>query len=568
VSVTTQLQNSTMNDPCADRIQSEESEWKAERLKVSQQDGAVLARPALTDVPEMFAQNRERFSDANCEIQGESLHDLRDQTRQEIIDLAVNYTSHIRQTPVAVPDSAGLICDGHQPLLFHTGVWAKNFVLGGLAKQLNATPLHLIVDNDAWSQSGVVVPTDVESAPEREQVAYATVKNDQPWEETFISDLDMFRSFGERISDAMKSCGIDPLINECWPLAVDAAKKGWPLSDCLTAARHRMEHQWGLDNLELPMSRVCDSTSFRKFFCHLVSHMPCFRELYNQVLAEYRKVNGVRSSTHPVPELKERDGWLESPFWVWNTNSPQRLPLYVKQEGNQILLAADEQQFASLDLSPEVKTEPAIDQLEQLFKGGWRIRSRALTTTLYARLYLSDLFIHGIGGAKYDEMTDRLLSRFYGIEPPGYLTLSGTWHLPLGSSDDSVDDRKQRLQQQLRDLTYNPERILGEDLSVEFQALVDEKQSLINEQQRVEAGECLGSSQRQHHRRGCERFRRLKEINQSLSRVAEEQRDQIQSELDQVESQIEANKILKSREYSFVLFPEEQLKSAMMGLMN
>ena len=31
---------------------------------------------------------------------------------------------------------------------------------------------------------------------------------------------------------------------------------------------------------------------------------------------------------------------------------------------------------------------------------------------------LSDLFIHGIGGAKYDELTDEIIRRFFGIEPP------------------------------------------------------------------------------------------------------------------------------------------------------
>lgn len=566
MTVTTSPQNPEIHDPCADRIQSEDSEWKAERLQVSQQDGAVLARPALSDVADLYAHNRELFAGCECEIQGESLSDLRVQTREELLDLAVAYTSQIRQEPVTRPSSDGLICDGHQPLLFHSGIWAKNFVLGGLAKKLKATPLHLIVDNDAWSQSGVMVPVNTTTVPTKQQIPYATVKGDQPWEETLVDDPDMFYAFGKNVSDAMAESEVIPLIHECWPQAVEAAKKKWPLSDCLTVARHHMERRWGLENLELPMSRVCDSKSFRKFFCHLVSHMPCFRELYNQVLGEYRKVNGVRSHTHPVPELKEREGWLESPFWVWNTNSTQQLPLFVKQEGHQILLASESEPFASLDLSPELKPERSLEQLQTLFNDGWRIRSRALTTTLFARLYLSDLFIHGIGGAKYDEMTDRLMTRFYGVDSPGYLTLSGTWHLPLNSADSFAEDRKQSLQQELRDLIYNPERVLGDSLPEEMRSLCDEKQTLIDEQQRVEAGERLGDSQREHHRRGCERYRRLKEINKSLSRVAAHKQDEIQKELDKVKSQIDANQILNSREYSFVLFPEEKLKSAMMAL--
>ena len=60
-----------------------------------------------------------------------------------------------------------------------------------------------------------------------------------------------------------------------------------------------------------------------------------------------------------------------------------------------------------------------------------KVRSRALTNTLFARLFLSDLFIHGIGGGKYDELTDDLIRRFYGIEPPEFLILSATRLLPL-----------------------------------------------------------------------------------------------------------------------------------------
>ena len=42
---------------------------------------------------------------------------------------------------------------------------------------------------------------------------------------------------------------------------------------------------------------------------------------------------------------------------------------------------------------------------------------------------LSDLFIHGIGGAKYDELTDQIICRFFGFEPPGFVALSATQRL-------------------------------------------------------------------------------------------------------------------------------------------
>ena len=62
---------------------------------------------------------------------------------------------------------------------------------------------------------------------------------------------------------------------------------------------------------------------------------------------------------------------------------------------------------------------------------GQKVRSRALTNTLFARLFLADLFVHGIGGGKYDELTDDIIRRFYGCEPPAFLVLSATRLLPL-----------------------------------------------------------------------------------------------------------------------------------------
>ena len=37
---------------------------------------------------------------------------------------------------------------GHQPELFHPGVWFKNFALHRLAHQHGALPINLVVDTD------------------------------------------------------------------------------------------------------------------------------------------------------------------------------------------------------------------------------------------------------------------------------------------------------------------------------------------------------------------------------------------------------------------------------------
>src|SRR5205085_10460682 len=82
---------------------------------------------------------------------------------------------------------------------------------------------------------------------------------------------------------------------------------------------------------------------------------------------------------------------------------------------------------------------------------------RALTLTLFARVCLGDFFIHGIGGGKYDEVTDAIIRDYFGIEPPAYQVLSATLHLPLpGFPGTSAD--VERAERRLRDLTWNAQR--------------------------------------------------------------------------------------------------------------
>src|SRR5690606_4296105 len=85
------------------------------------------------------------------------------------------------------------------------------------------------------------------------------------------------------------------------------------------------------------------------------------------------------------------------------------------------------------------------------------IRTRALTTTLFARLFLCDYFIHGIGGAKYDEVTDQIIEQFYGAAPPGFGIATATLRLPIrGAMEPPLDDRE--IARRLRDMRFNPDR--------------------------------------------------------------------------------------------------------------
>jgi hypothetical protein len=87
------------------------------------------------------------------------LQDLRVLARIEALEEAQNFdnwcgyldTSTSRKTTATKPKR--WLVGGHQPELFHPGVWFKNYLLAGISQKLSANgsacqPLHVIIDHD------------------------------------------------------------------------------------------------------------------------------------------------------------------------------------------------------------------------------------------------------------------------------------------------------------------------------------------------------------------------------------------------------------------------------------
>ena len=260
---------------------------------------------------------------------------------------------------------------------------------------------------------------------------------------------------------------------EYWPAAVHASQKFSRMCDCLIAARALIERQWA-GNLELPISRLCELEPFLWFVGHVLAHLPRFCEIHNQVLAEYRAVNHVRSRTHPVPELKTKDGWVEAPFWI--SAEGGRRPQPALRPAGWPRGAALRRRTRIRPLAPFAHHGRVLCRrgASRIAQAGNPAPARALTTTLFARLCLADLFVHGIGGAKYDEMTDRILLTFFGVPVPGFLTMTATLYPSLAEPFPVAPEDEDRLLRLFCDLRWNPDRHIATDRP-EVARLVEEK---------------------------------------------------------------------------------------------
>jgi hypothetical protein len=521
--------------------------------RAPQQDGAVVAVPPLHEIGPLLDSNRRSLARAKVGLLGRDLPELRQNARESVVAAARAWFAQNGEPLPSGFEAASLLVAGHQPELFHPGVWVKHFALNGLARRHGATPLSLIVDNDNVKTTSLRMPAPpdpslalgasskvVEPYAHLTSVAFDRAAGESPWEEQAIQDRALFASFAPRVHEVMRGWGYEPILTEFWPEVLQQSGRTPLLGECFAAARRSLERRWGCHNLEVPLSTVCRTEAFAWFAAHILTDLLRFQAMYNDCVRAYRRANRIKSRNHPVPDLAADGDWLEAPFWGWCRGQARRHRLFARRAGDRLELRCGTEKWPVLAPDGE-RTARVWPELEA---AGFKVRTRALTTTLFARLFLADLFIHGIGGGRYDELTDAIMRHFYALEPPGFLILSATRLLPLPTFAVSADDCR-RLARELRDVHWNPQRHLDGDPRV--QPSIERKQALI-------------AAEPQEHSARRERFRELREVTERLrSNTAERELD-LRASLDLYTRQVQANAVMRRRDYSFCLYPEAVLR--------
>jgi hypothetical protein len=430
---------------------------------------------------------------------------------------------------------------GHQPDFFHPGVWVKKFVLHAVAVRHGCAPLNVVVDNDMVKSAAMRVPvlSDDPTEVTAINVPFDRPRGDRPHEEYHVTDRALFDSFPERLSEYTRSWGFEPLAHQIWPMIVAEIDRGSTLGTAASRVRRSLERRWGVTNFELPVSRLAATQAFADFLFTVLADLSRFVDSYNAAIRDYRTRNKLRSQNHPAPELRRWGDHIEAPFWVWRADLPKRERLYAVSAKGGVMLQAGERTIGRLPTD----AASATTVWEELMAAGWKIRPRALTFTLFARLCLGDAFIHGIGGGKYDEVTDDIIRRFFGIEPPGYAVVSATLRLPLQRFAATERDLRSA-ERRVRDLEWNPQLVPA--VASRFAGLVAEKSRLI-------ADEPTGNDRRR------EWFRRLQGITREMRPAVAGELTAAYRDLGRIRAELAACEVLRSREYAWPLFPGPML---------
>jgi hypothetical protein len=470
-------------------------------------------------------------------------------------DLWQALTAHARasgaQLETLPPAEHRWIFTGHQVEFYHPGVWAKVIVADELARRSSAqgTPaiaFDLLVDHDLLDHRGFDVPVQADGHWSRQPVEYAPA-SPLPVEALQAPSRDTFDGWDAALArhSLANSDALAFFLSALRPTGEPLTHTQW-----LSRARARFEASMDIHVHHVPTSLLCSTESWGMFVRGWIENADAWTSLYNKHLSLYRQRQGIRNAQHPMPDLaRTSEGsaggtTYELPFWIYRAGEP-RQRLSVRQEAHRRFVPVD---GAEIDV-----TQGLAAVLERQYV----LRPRALTLTMFVRMFLADLFIHGIGGALYDQITDGMLQELLGTVPP-YSCVSAAWLLPLGKPIATEDDLA-ALKSRRHHARHNPQLAIDP-----FTALkTDVAERIRDRRETIEAIAASLETARhdaaaRQRRRGL--FEQLHRINTELHGKAPRVLANLDRQLADAQGALVQNKVLLWREWFFALHARASLE--------
>lgn len=507
-----------------------------ERQKPPEGHGEVLCSPP-------FPQWRDLIAQTTAAVSGwpEAMRTLREQARAETVDAAERFSARIGSAGAGPWSGGPIVMTGHQPELYHPGVWVKNFLVDRLASEDAILGLDLVVDTDACDSVTLRVPrlgpnagvSEIPLAEGSGGAAYAQLPVPAAVER------DAFRTRGLDALSVLPAPALKRHFGAFCDCIDRAADRSGDLGMLMTAARRCYEAPAETAYLEVQASAQCRLPSYRTFAGWLLADAPRVRDVVNAALMEYRTRTGTRSAAQPFPDLAEVDGAVEAPFWLLRDG--RREAVRVDADG---ALRAGGEALCSLGATAESAAQ-ALTEHDLL------LAPRALTLTLFQRLFVADLFIHGTGGGRYDQVTDAVIRAYYGVEPPPFAIASMTLLLPLGGhivSDEDVAQAERRLQR----FEHNPDTVLAE---VEFDTVAERECAEALARRKAEAVAAISAPDADRKALGAE----IRAINAELGTVLEPVGRELREALAHTRAEREGSAVLTDRTYPYCLWDPREV---------
>jgi hypothetical protein len=503
-------------------------------LKTPPAHGAVLFVPEPRAMAAAAKANHRALARADIPLLDTTLAACRAQTRRALFGT----------------DDALVIATGHQPGFIHTGVWAKHVAAMRTAAALDGIAVNLIVDADVPRSTSFAVPAVTGQGVTLGSVQYARSPAGRAYEDMERSTLEDIARFEHAVEAIMGPRYRASQMPTFFRGMRAASTTAWDWVDQVVAGRRAVEADLGVRIDDRRISRV----GFGRLWTDLILRARPFAAAYNQALHDYRREHRLRGLQRPMPDLLVAEDRCETAFWA-HRRGERRQRLFVSCREGDIHLAAGNAKIGRLSakaLAASKEPSTALQIVE-----GWHIRPRALTLMLWARLLLADLFIHGIGGAKYDQITDSIIARYYAIDPPSMGCVSATLHLGLPTNSVTPETVRHRAAQ-LRDASHNPQRHVRP--GPRTRPWLERRGEAVQQ--------ALELRQRTPHDRVARRnaYDEIRRLNSLLLAEEPEARNRLERRFAEETRLLAQRRIAESREYFFGLFDRNRLDILMTAL--
>lgn len=538
-------------------------------LNTPQKHGEQLLYPTIGEMLKAIDINRVVLSQSSLQILDSDLPSMRREARQELGEVVRCYAQKLRPgkagggevTYDAVGDySTPLILTGHQCQFYHCGILIKYTLADFLARAIGGVVWNVAVDSDLPKHSSLSVPIDSAGKLSVQHLPFCPDQLSMPVE---LLPVPSVAEVGGIVAK-LRSLTVPEKLKQPMARLVETleriAGRGGNLGEFFVLLNRYLAEAINVSWCDLPLSEMSGSSAFTGFFLDLLLQRRRMSSCYNQALGEFRAANRVRNQSQPLPDLTIDDNKIEMPFWILREQH-SRSSLYVYESAGKIFLG--DQDNALLEIPAEA-FEPnmqAVGQLRRLLKeGNMALRPKALMLTAFVRLFLADYFVHGIGGGRYDQVTDGFIRLFYGVEPPRFAVASATIHLfaDCEPSLTAIDTERSRIQRLKRELLYNPQRHIDDSVAgqADVAKLLEQRRQAVEDSRKLRSAN--GSAQQ---RRAA--FEKIRDVNEQLSGLLDKKRQELLAAEKRMTAQLENANVSANREFFFGLFDRKELQQGL-----
>lgn len=348
-------------------------------------------------------------------------------------------------------ERGAVVMSGHQPVIYHPGLMQKLNALVALDPGSPVFRINVILDTDEASAGELLFPAASQVGPRLALVDLSTggpllanqvVRSTSEVEQIFADIL-------ERLDPHLDSGVIEKYRRAG---EVFAKLGGRSVLHAQSIVRAQFAPR---DYLEVPYSRLLRRREISTLALLPLENIQSFAALYNNCLDHHRESRRIENPANPFPNLAIDSGKHEAPLWLIDTRLGTRAKIFVEHEGSKLLITAGNDVSWTIDVSSIAEFPGQLGERYLIApRGGW-------ISGLF-RAALSDLFIHGFGGGKYDDFTSTFLEQWLGARAPEFIVTSCTRYLyenEVNRFSNALD-----LKAKFKDLISHTQKYLGRGL--------------------------------------------------------------------------------------------------------